>query len=67
MATIIIKPKNASEFHLLQELFKKMKIKSTVVEEIEKAPNDETIQAIEDVKNGKTEKLTLSEFRKQLY
>lgn len=37
------------------------------VEEPEKKPNSETIKAIEDVENGNTEKLTLSEFRKQLY
>ncbi len=37
-----------------------------VVEPVKK-PNAETIKAIEDVENGKTEKLTLSEFRKQLY
>jgi hypothetical protein len=35
--------------------------------EPEKKPNAETIKAIEDVENGNTEKLTLSEFRKQLY
>ena len=35
--------------------------------EVVRSFNEETIKAIEDVENGKAEKLTLGDFRKQLY
>jgi len=35
--------------------------------EVVRSFNEETIKAIEDVENGKAEKLTLEDFRKQLY
>lgn len=35
--------------------------------EIIRTPNEETLKAMNDVKLGKTEKITLTQFRKQLY
>jgi hypothetical protein len=55
MATILVKPKNIEEFNLIQEILKKMKISSKVVED--KEFNAETIKAIEAVKSGKTTKV----------
>jgi len=59
MSTIIIKPKSNEEKNFLTRLLKKMNVKTEVVDD--DTPNDETLQAIEDVEKKKGTKAKNSE------
>lgn len=67
MKTLIINTNSVSDFNLLLELAKRLKLTTKVVEEKENRYNAETEKAIKEVKSGKTTKISLTEFRKQLY
>lgn len=67
MTTITLKINEKSSLGKLFLEFVKTFVSEKKGVEIVKVPNAETLKAMQDAENGKTEKITLSELRKQLY
>lgn len=67
MTTITLKINEKSSLGKLFLEFVKTFVSEKKGVEIVKTPNAETLKAMQDAENGKTEKITLTELRKQLY
>lgn len=67
MSTIILKTSSKKKLDLIEALAKELGI--SVQKEVVKTkiPNSTTIKAIKEAKTGKSTKVTLDAFRKQLY
>lgn len=67
MTTITLKINEKSSLGKLFLEFVKTFVAEKKGVEIVKTPNAETLKAMQDAESGKTEKITLTELRKQLY
>ena len=67
MTTITLKINEKSSLGKLFLEFVKTFVSEKKGVEIVRVPNAETLKAMQDAENGKTEKITLTELRKQLY
>lgn len=67
MATITLKINERTKAGKIFLAFVEQFVLSNKSVEMVKKPNDETLAAMRDADNGKTEKITLEDFRKQLY
>ena len=65
MSTITLKTTSKKKLDLIEALAKELGI--TVQKDTDKMPNTTTIKAINEAKTGKTTKVSLDNFRKQLY
>ncbi|MBP6154886.1 MAG: hypothetical protein KA457_08705 [Chitinophagales bacterium] len=65
MSTITLKTTSKKKLDLMEALAKELGI--TVQKDTDKMPNTTTIKAIKEAKTGKTTKVSLDNFRKQLY
>ncbi|HQV78568.1 MAG TPA: hypothetical protein PLJ42_06370 [Chitinophagales bacterium] len=65
MSTITLKTTSKKKLDLIEALAKELGI--TVQKDTDKMPNTTTIKAIKEAKTGKTTKVSLDNFRKQLY
>jgi hypothetical protein len=67
MATITLKINERTKAGKIFLAFVEQFVLNHKAVEVIKKPNEETLAAMHDAENGKTEKLSLTEFRKQLY
>lgn len=65
MSTITLKTTSKKKLDLIEALAKELGI--TVQKDGAKKPNATTLKAIKEAKTGKTTKVSLDNFRKQLY
>ena len=65
MSTITLNTTSKKKLDLIEALAKELGI--TVQKDTDKMPNTTTIKAIKEAKTGKTTKVSLDNFRKQLY
>ena len=65
MSTITLKTTSKKKLDLIEALAKELGI--TVQKDTDKMPNTTTMKAIKEAKTGKTTKVSLDNFRKQLY
>lgn len=65
MSTITLKTTSKKKLDLIEALAKELGI--TVQKDTSKTPNATTMKAIKEAKTGKTTKVSLDNFRKQLY
>lgn len=65
MSTITLKTTSKKKLDLMEALAKELGI--TVQKDTDKMPNTTTMKAIKEAKTGKTTKVSLDNFRKQLY
>jgi hypothetical protein len=69
MTTLTLKTTSLKKLHLIEELAKELGItvEKSVSSNKTKTPNTTTTKAIKEAKEGKTEKMTLGEFKNLLY
>lgn len=67
MSTLILKTTSKKKLDLIEALAKELGISIQKETSRTKVPNSTTLKAIKEAKTGKSTKVTLGAFRKQLY